>query len=58
MEPLVIADIGAGTGAALPALQQRFPAATVLPIDLTAAMLRAGPADLSGDLRRRGPICR
>jgi len=43
MEPQIIADVGAGTGAALPALRQRFPDAQLLPIDLTAAMLRAGP---------------
>ena len=48
MEPQVVADIGAGTGGALPALQQRFPAATLLPIDLTAAMLRASNADIRG----------
>jgi len=42
IDPQVVADIGAGTGAALPGLQQRFPAATLVPIDLTPAMLRAG----------------
>lgn len=42
LEPRTVIDLGAGTGGAVPALEARFPNATVLPIDLTRAMLAAG----------------
>lgn len=44
IEPRVVVDLGAGTGAALRDLGTRFPDAAILPIDLTHAMLRAGAA--------------
>lgn len=44
IEPTVVVDLGAGTGAALDGLETRFPGASILPIDLTQAMLSAGPA--------------
>jgi len=40
LEPRRILDLGTGTGKALPALARRFPAAEVLGVDLTPAMLR------------------
>ncbi|MDP6675012.1 MAG: methyltransferase domain-containing protein [Gammaproteobacteria bacterium] len=43
-EPARIIDLGAGTGAATPGLQSRFPAAHILSIDSSAAMLTAGSA--------------
>jgi len=48
IEPQLVVDLGAGTGAALDELQNRFPDASVLPIDLTFAMLDAGPAAAGG----------
>jgi malonyl-CoA O-methyltransferase len=42
LEPLRILDLGAGTGQGARVLQQRFPRATVLALDLAPAMLRAG----------------
>lgn len=48
IEPNLVVDLGAGTGAALDELQTRFPDASILPIDLTPAMLDAGPAAASG----------
>ncbi|MFW2403323.1 MAG: methyltransferase domain-containing protein [Gammaproteobacteria bacterium] len=44
IEPTLVIDLGAGTAAATPALAKRFPQATILPIDLTPAMLMAGDA--------------
>lgn len=44
IEPQRVVDLGAGTGAALEGLHKRFPDSLILPVDLTAAMLRAGPA--------------
>ncbi|MBT8443904.1 MAG: methyltransferase domain-containing protein [Gammaproteobacteria bacterium] len=44
IEPRLVIDLGAGTGAATAALEKRFPAATIVPIDLTRAMLAAGGA--------------
>jgi malonyl-CoA O-methyltransferase len=51
LEPRRILDLGTGTGKSLPALAARFPAAEVLGVDLTPAMLavaagRADPAAL------------
>ena len=40
LEPRRILDLGAGTGKALPALAARFPAAEVVGVDLTPAMLQ------------------
>ncbi len=40
LEPRRILDLGAGTGKALPALVARFPAAEVIGVDLTPAMLK------------------
>jgi malonyl-CoA O-methyltransferase len=40
LEPRRILDLGTGTGKALPALAARFPAAEVLGVDLTPAMLQ------------------
>jgi malonyl-CoA O-methyltransferase len=42
IEPRHVIDLGSGTGAALPALRERYPAARVLGVDASAAMLRAG----------------
>lgn len=44
IEPRLVIDLGAGTGAATRALAQRFPEAMIVPIDLTHAMLAAGSA--------------
>ncbi len=41
-EPTWIIDLGAGTGAATPGLNDRFPAAQVLSVDSSPAMLAAG----------------
>ena len=46
IDPRTVIDLGAGTGGAIPALEARFPKASVLPIDLTRAMLAAG--DMTG----------
>ena len=43
LEPRRIVDLGSGQGAALAALQERFPSATVLGLDHAPAMLRAAP---------------
>lgn len=42
--PQRVVDLGCGTGAGLTALQQRYPQATLVGIDLSEAMLRAGRA--------------
>ena len=44
IEPETVVDLGAGTGSALTELSARFPGASILPIDLTRAMLSAGAA--------------
>lgn len=38
-EPELVVDVGAGTGLALPGLKARFPAATIVPLDRSPAML-------------------
>ncbi len=43
-KPVWIADLGAGTGGAAPFLKSRFPAAGLLSIDSSRAMLEAGEA--------------
>lgn len=48
IEPTAVVDLGAGTGAALGALRDRFPRATIISIDLTPGMLAAGAAAASG----------
>ena len=53
LAPARLLDAGCGTGYALPLLQQRFPAATTLALDLSPAMLqRTAPnaLRLAGDL--------
>lgn len=40
LEPKIILDLGAGTGLATPGLQQRFPKAQILSIDLAVPMLQ------------------
>jgi malonyl-CoA O-methyltransferase len=40
LQPRRVLDLGAGTGKALPALAARFPAAEIVGLDLTPAMLR------------------
>lgn len=47
LEPRRILDLGSGTGAALPALAQRFPDAEVVGLDLTPAMLHAAARRLA-----------
>jgi malonyl-CoA O-methyltransferase len=42
IEPRYVVDLGCGTGAALPALRERYPQATLLGLDASPAMLRAG----------------
>jgi len=48
IEADTVVDLGAGTGAAVPDLQRRFPGAAILPVDLTPAMLSAGAAAVAG----------
>lgn len=57
IEPAVIADLGCGTGGALEALQDRYPAAQVLALDIAEGMLalarrRAVGQCLAGDVQR------
>ncbi len=40
LEPAVVVDLGCGTGGALEALQERYPAAQVLALDIAEGMLR------------------
>lgn len=40
LEPELVLDLGAGTGYAIPGLQQRFPQACILALDFAPAMLR------------------
>ncbi len=49
IRPGRILDLGAGTGAAVQSLGERFPAAAVLALDLVPEMLRANPRALSGE---------
>ena len=42
LEPRTVVDLGAGTGGAVNALSERFPGATIVPVDATRAMLTAG----------------
>jgi len=44
LEPKVVLDVGAGTGAACPALKRRYPRALVLAVDFAFGMLKAAAA--------------
>lgn len=55
MQPARLLDAGCGTGYALPALAERFPAAEILALDFAPAMLQktgAGHRRLAGDLEQ------
>ena len=54
VEPARIVDLGSGAGGAGTALAERFPAADMVAIDLSPAMLRA---DRAGDSGRRTRLC-
>jgi malonyl-CoA O-methyltransferase len=62
IEPQRVLDLGCGTGASLTPLQERFPKATLLGVDLSDPMLRAGQAQRSRlrwllpFLRRQRPL--
>lgn len=62
IEPQRVLDLGCGTGASLTPLQERYPKATLLGVDLSDPMLRAGQAQRSRlrwllpFLRRQRPL--
>jgi malonyl-CoA O-methyltransferase len=47
IEPQRVLDLGCGTGASLTALQERYPGALAIGVDLSEPMLRAGQAQRS-----------
>lgn len=47
IEPQRVLDLGCGTGASLTALQQRYPRASLIGVDLSEQMLRAGKTQRS-----------
>ena len=55
LQPLRILDVGAGTGLCLPGLQQRYPKAQIISLDIAIAMLQQARSKLSSwrRLKRR-----